>query len=120
MNYTFDIVGISPVLQFFQHQFQHQLNNKVNTQATGVEYVGSPICTLDALLDSLEPIPSKWGWDSDEIMNTVIGFWMNNSESIRYWKYRLDDAGKDNIIVARLADIHALKQEFELLFDQNF
>ncbi|BAZ03476.1 hypothetical protein [Calothrix sp. NIES-3974] len=115
MNYTFDIVGISPVLNFFDHQ----LKNQQNHQKAGIEYVGSPVCTLDALLAYLEPIPSKWGWDEDEIMNTVINFWMNNSESIRYWKLRLEDAGKDNLLVARLADIHALKHEFELLLEKK-
>lgn len=115
MNYAFGIVGISPVLNFFQHQ----LNNQENSQAIGVEYIGSPICTLDALLNSLESIPSKSGWNNDEVINTVIEFWMNNSDSIRYWKLRLDDAGKDNLLVARLADIQTLKHEFELLLDKN-
>ena len=51
----------------------------------------------------------------DEVVDTVVKFWMNNSESIGYWKSRLTDAGEDNLLVARVADIKALKSEFNSL-----
>lgn len=111
MKYTFDIVGISPVLQFFNHQ--QQILKK--SQALSVEYVGTHKCTLDALIKSVEPVPLKWGWDLDEVVGTVIEFWMNNSDSVCYWKSRLIDAGSDNLLVARVADIKALQAEFDLL-----
>ncbi|ARV58960.1 hypothetical protein BZZ01_10210 [Nostocales cyanobacterium HT-58-2] len=116
MKYTFDIVGVSPVLNFFSHQQQ----NLQKLQYQGVEYVGTHKCTLDAVIKSVEPLPPKWGWDIDEVVGTVIEFWMNNSESISYWKSRLVDAGMNNLLVARVADITALKAEFELLLDQKW
>ncbi|MFQ4146763.1 hypothetical protein [Chlorogloeopsis sp. ULAP02] len=114
MKYTFDIVGVSPVLNFFHHQ-QKTLQKP---QCKGVEYIATHMCTLDALIESVEAVPQKWGWDKDEVVGTVINFWMNNSESIRYWKVRLNDAGKENLLVARVADVKALKAELEYLLGE--
>jgi len=115
MKYTFDIVGVSPIWQFFNHQ----LISEENLESQGVEYLGTHKCTLDAFLETVEPVPSKWGWNMDEVVDTVIKFWMNNSESVNYWKSRLTDAGKDNVIVARIADIQALKSEFNSLLGEG-
>jgi hypothetical protein len=111
MKYTFDIVGVSPVLHFFNHQQQNQQKSKT----LGLEYVGSYKCTLDAFIQSVESVPPKWDWKMDEVVGTVIEFWMTNSESINYWKLRLMDAGNDNLLVARVADINAMKDTFEAL-----
>ncbi|NJM73566.1 MAG: hypothetical protein HC862_27505 [Scytonema sp. RU_4_4] len=116
MKYTFDIVGVSPVLDFFSHQQQ----SSQELQHRGVEYVGTHQCTLDAIIKSVEPLPPKWGWDMDEVVDTVIEFWMKNSESICYWKSRLMDAGSDNLLVARVADLKALKTELEMLLGQKW
>ncbi|MBW4645585.1 MAG: hypothetical protein KME23_21795 [Goleter apudmare HA4340-LM2] len=116
MEYTFDIVGVSPVVNFFNHQQQ----SMCELQHQGVEYLGTHACTLDAFLKSVEVVPPKWGWNLDQVVDTVIQFWFNNSESISYWKLRLNDAGKDNLLVARLADIKALKAEFEFLMGKNW
>ncbi|MBW4594148.1 MAG: hypothetical protein KME46_14815 [Brasilonema angustatum HA4187-MV1] len=116
MKYTFDIVGVSPVLDFFSHQ-QHNLHKP---QHQAVEYVGTHKCTLDAIIKSVEPLPPKWGWNIDEVVDTVISFWMKNSESICYWNSRLVDAGSNNLLVARIADIKALKTEFEVLLSQKW
>lgn len=116
MKYTFDIVGVSSVLQFFNHQqqsWEHQ-------QYKCVEYLPNHTCTLDAFLETVEPVPNKRGWQMDQIVDTVINFWLNNAESIQYWKTRLQDAGKDNLLVTRLADINSLQAEFELLLDKNW
>ncbi|MDZ8050832.1 MAG: hypothetical protein RMX68_020420 [Aulosira sp. ZfuVER01] len=115
MKYTFDIVGVSPVLQFFNHQQQ----SIKKPQAKGVEYLGTHICTLDAFLESIETVPAKWGWNLDQVVDTVIQFWLNNSESVHYWKSRLSDAGRDNLLVARVADFTALQAEFESLLGEN-
>ncbi|MBW4477054.1 MAG: hypothetical protein KME54_09295 [Tolypothrix brevis GSE-NOS-MK-07-07A] len=114
MKYSFDIVGVSPVLQFFNHQQICQ-----QPQHQGVEYIGTHKCTLDALIESVEPVPSKWNWDLDQVVDTVIQFWLNNSDSIGYWKSRLTDAGRDNLLVSRIADIKALQSEFESLLGKN-
>jgi plasmid maintenance system antidote protein VapI len=116
MKYTFDIVGVSPVLQFFDHQQQ----SMSQPQYQGIEYLGTHTCTLDAFLKSVEIVPVKWDWNLDQVIDTVVQFWVNNSESINYWKVRLNDAGKDNLLVARVADIKALKAEFEFMMGKNW
>jgi hypothetical protein len=114
MKYTFDIVGVSPVWEFFKHQ-QQTINKPISG---GVEYLSTHRCTLDALLESVEPLPIKWGWNTEQVRETVVQFWLNNAESIRYWKVRLIDAGNENILVARLAEIKSLQAEFESLFSK--
>ncbi|MBC1220615.1 hypothetical protein GNF10_10620 [Nostoc sp. UCD121] len=116
MKYTFDIVGVSPLLHFFNHQQQ----NEQKPPQQGVEYLGMYTCTLDTFLESVESVPPKWGWNLDQVVDTVIQFWLNNSDSISYWKVRLSNAGKDNLLVARLADINALQAEFESLLDKKW
>ena len=115
MAYTFEILGVSPVLYFFNHQ--QDLGQQ--TPASGVEYIGSYQCTLDALIQSIEPVPPDHGWDLDRAVDTVIDFWLSNSDRIRYWKRRLNDAGEHNLIVSRLADFTSLKSEFESLLDKG-
>ncbi|KYC37773.1 hypothetical protein WA1_04460 [Scytonema hofmannii PCC 7110] len=115
MKYAFDIVGVSPVLDFFTHQQQ----SWQKSQDLALEYVVSHKCTLDAFIKSVETVPSKWGWEKDEVINSVINFWMNHSESIEYWKSRLIDAGSDNLLVARVADIKALQVEFDSLLQDR-
>ncbi|KAF3889179.1 MULTISPECIES: hypothetical protein [Nostocales] len=111
MKYAFDIVGVSSVVDFFTHQ--QQIWQK--SQELALEYVSSHKCTLDALIQSVEPVPPKWGWEKDEVINSVINFWLDRSESIWYWNSRLIDAGSDNLLVARIADIKALQAEFDSL-----
>ena len=115
MKYSFDLLGVSPVLYFFNQQQQIQQQKPQN----GVEYVGAYKCTLDALLESVEPVPPMRGWDLDRVVDTVINFWMNNSDSIQYWKERLQDAGSENLLVARVGDIESLQAEFESLLGKN-
>ncbi|WP_414572561.1 hypothetical protein [Nostoc sp. CCY 9925] len=114
MKYTFDIVGVSPLLQFFNHE-QHIWQQ---SSRQGVEYLGMHTCTLDTFLKSVESVPPQRGWNMDRVVDTVIKFWLNNSDSIRYWKISLSNAGKDNLLVTRLADITALQAEFESLLDK--
>lgn len=116
MKYIFDIVGVSPVLQFFNHQ-QQGLQEPLQE---GIEYLGTQRCTLDAFLESVESVPTKQDWNLDQVVDTVIQFWLNNSERVGYWKARLSDAGADNLLVARVADIKALQAQFELLLGKNW
>ena len=115
MKYTFELLGISPILDFFNHQ--QKLIQK--TSSKGIEYLASHQCTLDAFLESVETVSAKPGWAMDRVVDTVIEFWMNHPDNIRYWKERLNDAGKENILVARVADVKSLKAEFESLLDKN-
>lgn len=115
MSYTFEILGVSPVLHFFNHQ-QDVLQHK--PQAS-VEYLSSYHCTLDALIQSIETVPLDRGWNLDQAVDTVIDFWMNHSDSIHYWRRRLHDAGEQNLLVSRLADYPSLKTEFEALLERD-
>lgn len=115
MKYTFELLGISPVLDFFNHQ--QKFNQK--PPSAGIEYLGSHQCTLDAFLESFETVPPKQNWEMDRVVDTVIQFWVNNSEHILYWKARLQDAGNENLLVARVADFSSLKAEFESLLSNN-
>jgi plasmid maintenance system antidote protein VapI len=110
MEYSFELVGVSPVLSFFKHQQVLQ-----QRQRTGAAYLGTYHCTLDALIESVEEMPMRNNWNLDRVVDTVINFWLNNSEKISHWKKRLDDAGADNLLVARVADLDSLKIEFEAL-----
>jgi plasmid maintenance system antidote protein VapI len=111
MKYTFDILGVSPVLLFFQQQ--QELIGKL--PVSGVEYLGTPKCTLDGFINSVEPITSDRGWDLNEVVDAIVKFWMQHSETISYWKSRLQDAGSENLLVARVANLNGLQQELEFL-----
>jgi plasmid maintenance system antidote protein VapI len=115
MNYTFEILCVSPILHFFNQQ---QTLLKYPSR-TGVEYLGNHKCTLDSFVKSVEDVSPDRGWNLDQVVDTVISFWVNNSESIKYWQRRLEDAGKENLLVARVADIQSLQATFELLLEEN-
>ncbi|HEY9633123.1 MAG TPA: hypothetical protein V6D14_06945 [Coleofasciculaceae cyanobacterium] len=116
MKYTFELLGISPLIDFFNHQ--QKLVEKA--PSVGIEYLGSYQCTLDAFIESVETVPPKQGWNMDQVVDTVIQFWVNHSDCVRYWKARLKDAGNENhLLVARLADISSLQAEFESLLGKN-
>ncbi|HAZ48671.1 MAG TPA: hypothetical protein DDW76_23140 [Cyanobacteria bacterium UBA11369] len=114
MNYTFDILGVSPILYFFNQQQEKQQKTP-----TGVEYVATHKCTLDALIQSVENAVHYKDWNLDKVVDTVIDYWMKNSETIGYWKARLLDAGSENLLVGRVADVNSLRTEFELLLGKN-
>lgn len=111
MQYVFEILSVSPVIHFFTHQ-QQLLQQQIST---GVEYIGSYQCTLDALLASVEPVPSRRGWNPDEVVDTVINFWLQNSDTVQHWQERLRDAGRENLLVARVADLKSLQDTFDSL-----
>ena len=112
MEYSFDIVGVSPILSFFNHQQQAR-------QQPGAEYLGAYQCTLDAFINSMEEVPLRRGWHLDRVVDSVIRFWLSNAEQINHWKRRLEDAGKENLLVARVADLDSLKLEFESLLNYD-
>lgn len=111
MSYTFEILGVSPVLHFFNHQQERQ---QKQTHAA-VEYIASYQCTLDAIIRSVETVAPKRDLKLDQAVETIIDFWVNNSDIIDHWKRRLVDAGHESLLVSRLADFRSLKAEFETL-----
>ncbi|GAB4377471.1 MAG: hypothetical protein Kow00121_26990 [Elainellaceae cyanobacterium] len=114
MKYLFEIVGVAPVLSFFNYQQAVQ-----QRLYTGAEYLRTYHCTLDAFINSVEKLPLRQEWNIDRVIDSVILFWFNNADTIKHWKKRLEDAGKENVLIARVADIDALKIEFETLLRHN-
>jgi len=111
MSYTFDILGVAPVLQFFYHQEKIEKNPKRSKA-----YLGSYKCTLDAFMRSAEEIYAKPDWNWDKVMSTLVDFWLKYPDSIEYWKGELDKAGSENLIVARIANVEILRNELEVIF----
>ena len=111
MAYTFEILGVSSILSFFNHQ-QERLSHPNSSR---VAYLAAYQCTLDALIGQVEQAHPHCGWDLDQAIQTVIHFWMTNMDTVHHWQKRLDDAGSENLLVTRLADINALKSEFDAL-----
>jgi hypothetical protein len=115
MNYTFNMVGVSPVLSFFSYQQEIQASDRCKL---GAQYLGSYQCTLDAFIKAVETASVKrLEWNLDQVVDTVINFWLNNADQVNHWKRRLEDAGSENLLVARVADWNSLKQEFESLLE---
>ena len=112
MSYNFEIIGVAPVLAFFNYQQQIETNPQRSKA-----YIGSYICTLDAFIESTEMIPQKPQWNWDEVIETMINFWLSHEDVVRQWKQELDSAEKNNLIIARVANVEALRQEFEHLFN---
>ncbi|NJK64236.1 MAG: hypothetical protein HC921_17470 [Synechococcaceae cyanobacterium SM2_3_1] len=115
MNYTFEILGVSPVLHFFKHQQQEK--GQVPSRPR-VAYVGVHTCTLDACLASIETSLPPQGWDLEHLLEVVINFWVTHPDSISHWKRRLQDAGGDSLLVTRVGSWTLLRWEFERLFHQ--
>jgi hypothetical protein len=113
MSYTFDIIGVTPVLTFldYQHSVEH---HRQRSKA----YLGSHRCSLDAFIRSTEMIPQKPEWDWDEVAAAMVSFWLRHEESIQRWKNELEGVGRDNLLVARVANLALLRTEFELLLKE--
>ena len=111
MSYNFEIIGITPVLTFFNHQ-QQVASNYDRSKV----YLGSYQCTLDAFIESTNLIPQKPLWDWDEVVETTINFWLRHENDIRYWKQELKNSSEDSLLVARVANIEILRNELEQLF----
>ncbi len=111
MNYTFEILGVSPILYFFNHQQDVQTHERHN----GAEYLGVYRCSLDHFIQSVEMVSPQRGWDVDKVVDTVVGYWLNNADLIAHWHRRLMDAGRESLLVARVGNLRALQTEFEFL-----
>jgi hypothetical protein len=111
MPYSFDIIGVSPVIQFFQYQQQVE-----QTRDRAKAYLGSYDCTLDSFISSTEMIWHKPDWNWDNVVSEIVNFWLEHEDKIKRWKLELDKLEGDNLIVARVANIDRLRSEFESLF----
>lgn len=110
MSYTFDILGVAPVLEFFYYQ-QKVEQNPNRSKA----YLSSYECTLDSFIEAIEIIPKKPDWNWDDVVNSIIQFWLKHENKIQQWKLDLDNSTQDKLVVARVANINLLKNELENL-----
>lgn len=112
MGYSFDIIGIAPVLHFFNQQ-QRVETRRDRSQA----YLGSYCCTLDAFIKATETIHCRPDWDWDAIASTIVDFWLSQEKDVRHWKQQLSvTEGDQNLIVARVVNYDSLRHELEILF----
>ena len=112
--FTFNIVGVTPILDFFTYQQERQ--QKLDNP--GVAYISSPKCSLDSVLRTIAHSELDPTWASDDINQTVINFWLSNLDSVKHWKQRLDDASDETILISRVANTLALRSELEVLFSE--
>ncbi len=113
MTYTFDIVGVTPIARFVQ--FQHQFAKQPNRSKT---YLGSYECSLDGLINATKMIPQKPNWDWDQVLEEIIKFWVQSEAPIQHWKKQLQTVREESLLVARVANSEALRQEFETLWQE--
>ncbi len=110
MSYTFDIINILPVLNFFDHQ-----QTVEQTPHRSLAYLGSYDCTLDGFIQSTELVYQKPDWDWDAVVSAMIEFWLNQEERVRHWKQVFHQSDEGHLIVARVANVNCLRREFEAM-----
>lgn len=112
MSYNFDIIGVSPVIQFFNHQ-QRAESSPRRSKA----YLGSYVCTLDAFIEATDIVHQKPDWDWDAIVDKIVEFWLTQEDKVRHWSQALATAEDSSLVVGRVANVESLRGEFETLFD---
>jgi hypothetical protein len=113
MSYTFDFIGVAPVLDFFYYQQKVEQNPKRSKA-----YLGSYECSLDGFIQSTELIEQKPDWNWDQVVESIVKFWLNHPSTVNHWKHQLETVGNDNLIIARVANVDLLKSELEHLFTE--
>lgn len=112
MSYSFDLLGIAPMLEFFQYQQE----NEQDPQRPKA-YLASYECTLDGFIQATETIHCKPQWNWDAVIESMIRFWIKQEEKIRYYQQSLTlNTGESQLVIARVANINILRREFEDLF----
>jgi len=112
MNFTFEILCITPVIVFWNYL------DKLQQQHEASDYLATQECSLDAFLHSLPALSKQRGWDDAQVCQSVIQFWLHNPETVSLWKHRLQDAGKDNLLVSRLSNWQYFRRELQMLWGQ--
>lgn len=112
MSYSFDLLGVAPILKFFEHQQRIEQN-----PYRGQAYLASHECSLDALIKSTQTIAHKPDWNWDEVVQTIVNFWLKHEDKVKYWRQELETVGRENIIVARVINFEALRTELEVFVE---
>ncbi len=111
MGYTFEIVAVSPILNFFNQQQRVE-----STPHRSRAYVGSYHCTLDSFIAATEQIHERPDWDWDAVVQEMVDFWMNHGDRVSQWRQALAQAEETSLIVGRVANFSSLRGELEHLF----
>lgn len=107
MTYVFNLIGVTSPLELFQQQ-QSQAQ-------VGPAYLAAPEARLDYFLAPLPEMSPQRGWHLDQVVDTVISYWMQNAELIGHWRDRLGDAGRDALLVARVGNVEDWRSGLESL-----
>lgn len=116
MNYTFDLVGVTPKVEFF-HQEQALA---AEPELLRPAYLAVPGCSLDLVLSSVEEVIQKRSWDLDQAVKSVVQYWLSNKDTVDHWRDRLQAAGNQSLLVGRVADSATLQSEFEVMLGKRF
>jgi hypothetical protein len=114
MAYSFELLGVTPLLDFFNYQQKNE-QNPHRPKA----YVGSYVCTLDSFIDAMDMIPKKPEWNWDEVVESMVKFWIQHEETIRLCELELTENKQEEpqLVIGRVANLEALRHEFEYLFE---
>ncbi|AFZ55080.1 hypothetical protein VKI21_04410 [Cyanobacterium aponinum UTEX 3222] len=110
MTYCFDIVGIAPVLDFFYYQ-QKVEQSPHRSKA----YLGSYECTLDSFIQSTEMILQKPDWNWDQVIESIIDFWLHQEKEIEKWRSSFTKTKEEILIIGRIANVNLLRRDFDSL-----
>ncbi|MEM0980044.1 MAG: hypothetical protein AAGH78_07200 [Cyanobacteria bacterium P01_H01_bin.58] len=113
MGYNFDIIGVTPVWDFFKHQ-----QSVEQSPDRSCAYLGSYNCTLDGFIQAADAVYQKPDWDWDEIIQQMVSFWICAGDRISQWKTELQQAQETSLIVGRVANFNNLRSELEYLLEQ--
>jgi pyruvate kinase len=56
--------------------------------------------------------------DWDAVVDQMVAFWVRHGEDVNRWRKVWQKATDDSLIVARVANFQALRQELETTFQQ--
>ncbi|OKH11316.1 hypothetical protein [[Limnothrix rosea] IAM M-220] len=113
MSYSFDLLGVTPLINFFEYQQKNEQD-----PYRPKTYIGSYNCTLDSFIDAMDMIPKKPEWDWDQVVEKMVQFWVRHEDRVRACEDDLNvDSDEPQLVIARVVNIEALRDNFELLFD---
>ena len=112
MSYNFEIIGVTPILTFFNYQQELEIDPKRSKT-----YLGSYKCTLDSFIESTQIIPQKPEWNWDEVTKSIVNFWLKQENNIRHWQAELKQTNEQALVIGRVANLDSLRTEFEQIFE---
>jgi hypothetical protein len=111
MSYSFDLMGVAPILTFFEYQQQAE-----QSPQRGKAYLGSYACTLDSFIQSTQMVPHQPNWDWEAVVKEIVNFWLQHEDKVQACKQELVSSPEETIVVAKVVNFEAMRHEFESLF----